>query len=437
MISRRSFCGALAGTLAPPTVENRSFLDNGRVRVGCDLSLGGAITYLSAGGRPNMVNGWDLGRQIQMSYYSGPAPLVVGGKRPAPMWAALGWNPIQSGDHYGNPSRLLSHRNDGKTIHVRCVPQLWTHDDIPAECTFDAWITLDGPAVKVKCRMTNRRKDRTLYPARDQELPAVYLNAPYHRLITYAGKSPGTGDGLALRIVKAPGSAGPWSYFTATENWAALVDGDDFGVLVHNPDCGRFVGGFAGKPGMGGPRDAATGYVAPIARVLLDRDIVHEYAYTLVVGKLADSRKWLRLTPPKPPRYRFNSTRQGWTHNGVVDAGWPIRGELRVTLAGPAPELIGPDQFGQAEAPRIAVEMALTTKAKQARIYWAELGAKTPFDAKRSVAFDIVGDGKVRRYVIDLPKIPGNEYAITQIRLDPIVGGAKGDEVRVRGVGFE
>ena len=435
MTSRRSFCAALAAPFVVPTVECRSVLDNGRVKVGCDLSLGGAITHLSAAGRPNMVNSWDLGRQIQMSYYSGPAPLVIDGKRPAPMWASLGWNPVQSGDHYCNASRLLSHRNDGKSIHVRCVPKLWTHDDIPAECVFETWITLDGPAVKVKCRMTNRRKDRTLYPARDQEMPAVYLNGRYHRLITYAGDRPGTGEGRTSRVVKSPGSPGPWSYFTATENWAALVDDDDFGVLVHDPDCGRFVGGFAGKPGKGGPRDTATGYVAPIARVLLDHDIVHEYTYSLVVGPLAASRKWLRLKPPKPPMDRFVSTRRGWTHDGGLDAGWPIKNELRLTLAGSAPELIGPVGFWLAEAPRITFEAALTTKAEHARVYWVALATPPAFDAKRSVPFDIIGDGKFRRYVVDLPKIPGSEYAITQLRLDPIVGGAKGDEVRVRAIG--
>ena len=435
MLTRRTFCGTLAALAAPP-VENRTYLDNGRVRVGCDLSLGGAITFLSAAGRPNMVNSWDLGRQIQMSYYSGPAPLIVAGKKPAPMWAALGWNPVQSGDHYRNPSRLLSHTNDGKTIHVRCTPMLWTHDAVPAECTFEAWVRLDGPAVRVKCRLTNRRKDRTLYPARDQEMPAVYLNARYHRLLNYFGESPGTGDGKIGEVVKDPASRGPWTYFSGTENWAALVDDDDFGVLVHNPDCVRFVGGFAGKPGKGGPRDSATGYVAPIARVLLDHDITHDYAYTLVVGDLAKSRKWLRLKEPSPPSYRFASTREGWTHNGVLDAGWPIRKELRLKLAGSAPELIGPDSFWLSDAPRVGIEMALTTKAKQARLYWKTREDET-FDAKRSLPFAIVGDGKYRRYVVDLPREDNYEYPITQIRIDPIVGGAKGDEVRVRRIGFE
>src|ERR1035437_7833481 len=52
-----------------------SYLDNGVVKVGVDLSKGGSITYLSLSGTSdNIINNADLGRQIQQSYYSGPQP---------------------------------------------------------------------------------------------------------------------------------------------------------------------------------------------------------------------------------------------------------------------------------------------------------------------------------------------------------------------------
>src|SRR5690554_8076536 len=52
------------------------YIANERVKLGVDLTLGGAVTYLSdeANGGKNMVNSFDWGRQIQMSYYSGPWP---------------------------------------------------------------------------------------------------------------------------------------------------------------------------------------------------------------------------------------------------------------------------------------------------------------------------------------------------------------------------
>lgn len=56
--------------------KGMAYLENSRLKLGVDLSLGGAVTYLSdeANGGKNMINSYDWGRQIQMSYYSGPRP---------------------------------------------------------------------------------------------------------------------------------------------------------------------------------------------------------------------------------------------------------------------------------------------------------------------------------------------------------------------------
>ena len=85
------------------TDQRMEYLDNGVVRIGIDLSIGGAITYFSdlrGGDRANMVNSFDWGRQVQMSFYSGPNPYQPNGKKPKDNWKQLGWNPIQSGDCY-------------------------------------------------------------------------------------------------------------------------------------------------------------------------------------------------------------------------------------------------------------------------------------------------------------------------------------------------
>ncbi len=82
-----------------------TYLDNGEVRVGMDLALGGAVTFMSAKDHPGkIINSADLGRQIQMSHYSGPWPCEVGDKKPHAGWAGLGWNPIQTGDCFLNPT---------------------------------------------------------------------------------------------------------------------------------------------------------------------------------------------------------------------------------------------------------------------------------------------------------------------------------------------
>ena len=73
---RRFFMVVLASAASGSNaVEPRmSYLENEEIKVGVDLNLGGAITWLSAKNGENRVNNFDFGRQIQLSYFSGPVP---------------------------------------------------------------------------------------------------------------------------------------------------------------------------------------------------------------------------------------------------------------------------------------------------------------------------------------------------------------------------
>jgi len=151
-----------------------SFLDNGIIKIGVNLNLGGSITYLADSKlKDNLVNNYDWGRQIQMSFYSGPNPYTANGKKQSPDWIFLGWNPIQSGDYAGYAARILEHKNDGKKLYVKGIPMQWPLDSVPCECTFETWIELDSNRVKVKSKINNNREDKTQYSGRHQELPAI------------------------------------------------------------------------------------------------------------------------------------------------------------------------------------------------------------------------------------------------------------------------
>ena len=108
-----------------PSGAKMSWLANDLVRVGVDLNRGGAITYLAREGGGNLINNFDFGRQVQLSFYSGPVPFAVGENRPAKHWEHIGWNPVQTGDDFKHASRVLDHRNDGRTIYVKCAPMQW------------------------------------------------------------------------------------------------------------------------------------------------------------------------------------------------------------------------------------------------------------------------------------------------------------------------
>lgn len=415
-----------------------SFLDNGTIKLGVDLNLGGAVTYLSRSQDDlNVINSWDWGRQVQMSYYSGPVPFTPHGKQPAPMWQGLGWNPIQSGDHFGNASKTIEHTNDGTTLYVKCIPMQWPLNNEPLEGTFETWYTLEGPTVKVRARLNNARSDKTQWPGRTQEMPAVYTNGAFYRLMTYKGEKPFTGGELE-RIEHPLGKDGTaWAHWYGTENWAALVNDDDWGLGVWNPGCLRFNGGFAGQPGQGGPRDDATGYIGPIRDEILDHNIQHEYAYTLILGDLKAIREhvYAHSARPQSPNYRFEKDRQGWRYANATDAGWPIEGELNVQLNGKDPQLVGPANFWQAaDAPVLYIRMALQSEQQTARVFWQRWEEQGP---PHHVDVPVISDGEYHTYEVPLYESPEYRGAITGLRFDPVSEGKEGDWVKVQSISFQ
>jgi len=429
--------------LAANPEHRMSYLDNGTIRIGVNLNAGGAIAYLSkSGDSTNLVNNWDWGRQIQMSHYSGPVPFAPDGKQPFPQWAGLGWNPVQAGDHFRNPSKVLDHRNEGKTLYVKCIPMQYALDNVPAECVFECWITLQGNTAEVRSRMTVDRPDKTQYPARGQELPAIYTIGTLYRLMTYTGDKPFTGDALT-RIEKSEEEkrkgGWPWVRYRATENWAALVNDQDWGVGIWEPGCTSFVGGFAGKPGKGGTNDDPTGYISPMLDEIIDHNIAYEYRYVLIVGSLDEIRKHVyeHARRPVPPTYKFEKDRQHWHYRNAVDTGWPIRGELNVLLDKPDPQLIGPSGFWLAkDAPKLRIEAAFKTGQGQATVFWKRFDDDR-FTGAKSLTFQIRPDGEYHVYEIDLSASPEYRGAITGLRLDPAEAGNKGDWVKIRSIAFD
>ncbi len=416
----------------PRLQPKMSYLENDRVKLGLDLAVGGAITYLSVAGKDaNIVNNWDWGRQIQMSHYAGPVPFAVGDKRPAEHWKHLGWNPVQAGDDFRHPSKVLETKNDGKELYVKCAPMQWPLDNVTADCVFESWLTLDGPTVNVRSKITLHREDKTFHPARTQELPAVYVNAPYHRLFTCQG-----GRKLT-RVTYTPTVAAPWTSWFAAECWAALVNDDDFGLGVCHPGCHTFSGGFAGKPGRGGTHDPSAGYIAPNMAEHLDHHGEYEFTYFLIVGTLADIRAEAVKRFPKPtaPNWAFAKDRQHWTLANAADAGWPITGELVVDLSRPDPQLVSPAICWPADdAPAFHISAAFRGKNAAAQLFWST-AEKPGFAEERSVKFAF-DSGTASECSVKLKGLPEWKGTITGLRLDPAPGGEKGASIRVKGIGL-
>jgi len=427
--------GLGAAAAAPSREPKMVYLENGTVKVGMDLALGGAVTHVSTKDRPgNIINSADLGRQIQMSHYSGPWPFVAGDKKPSPAWAGLGWNPIQTGDCYHNPSKVLEHRNDGKELYIQCIPMQWPHDNVPGDCVFETWTTLEGPVIHMRYRVTNQRADKTQYRPCPQELPAVYTISKLWRLMSYTGDKPFTGD--AIEHVKNDWKKPwPWTRFVAVERWAALVGDDDWGIGVFKDDGGEFHGGIHGDGRSDDPKHGSTAYVAPIHMENLDPNIVYEHRTEYVVGTLAEIRRRFNAMATKsPPAWRFEKDRQHWTFRDATDGGFPLKGEWRVTFGEKRPRLSGPTFAWRADAaPALDLEVAYTGTATTARIRWERVD-DPKLDQAKSVTVDLVPDGAFRTVRVDLSASPEYRGVIRQLVIDPVETPRPGESIAIKSV---
>lgn len=420
---------------------NLTVVDNGVIIVGVDSNRGGSITYLSQSGSDfNVINSYDMGREVQLSFYSGP-----NGYEPSPGSEACNtewyhgewpWNPIGAGDVIGHGGTVLSIEVNKSTfsLYVRSRPLQWACDNVECECIYEKWIELRGTAVVVQARLTNDRSDKTAYGGFTQELPAVYTIGLLYRLFTYNGTSPFTGGSLVELNTDGP----IWTpgMFTATESWAAMVDSTGtWGLGVYQPETMRISAGFFGTRGSGGPSDSQTGYIAPNQDEIIDWNIRYNFTYHLVLGNLDTIRSYVYQNRPVPClSYSFISDRQHFTFNNAADSGMPD-GYWHVVMEQNDPQLVGPVCLWDAEKyPVLGIYAAYspTQVSTTAQVFWSSTAMPGPqFSEAQSVRFTIVPDGKARLYEVDLSTNPMYTGALYCLRFDPVDSGMAGSFVDV------
>jgi FG-GAP-like repeat len=431
-------------TLPPPPQAPESLLtlNNGTIKVGVDTSYGGAITYLSqSGSTTNLINDYDHGRQVQQSYYSGPANFHPPGTIQNPNWSPFPWNPNQAGDSYDYPSTVLAYSNANGVIYVKTRPKQWALQNYPADCIMEQWTRLDGPAVRVHCKLTNNRSDHTQYLWYAQELPASYGVGTLCRIFSYTGTAPFTGGALTQESATWP----PHDW-RSTENWSAFVNSSNFGVGVHNPEATNMLGGYLneGNPCTGEPSDNNTAYIAPTHTEVLDYNIVYEYDFNLIVGTLTAIRSWVYAHRGDPrPDYSFGTSRRHWFPN-YGDAGAPS-GFLREHLNGPDPQLsdyagLECNAFAASRCPKIyfAARYVMSSPPvdPHADLYW-ETNYSGGLSETRKQSVTVVPDGRWRIYSFNVSANAAWSGLISQLRLDPIESGGAGDYVDIAGISYQ
>jgi len=315
---------------------------------------------------------------------------------------------------------------------------------VPCECTFECTYRLNKNAVEATCVLNNDRPDDTQYQGRSQELPAVYTNGSWYKLVTYIGDQPFEGQPRSVLVDEGDERGWPWLHFYAPEHWTALVDEDDIGLGVYQPISSDFLGGFHGGDnvkGVGGEKDVQTGYISPLSQEILDHNIRYEYEYALVVGSLDEIRQYaytqnLERGNARLPRYVFDSDRSQWTYQQTTDEGWPIEGELAVALNPTSPsDWLGPKTFWNADkAPRLEIEAAFESAASDSAplemivelvpfapsdlehsLHWG--GPPAPNPPRLRIPWTLPVDGRFHTVEIDLTEVDGYEGGMTRIRL--------------------
>jgi FG-GAP-like repeat len=435
------FVGVIAA-LGNPLLASLLTLDNGVIKVGVDTTFGGAITYLSqSGSTTNLINDSNTGALVQQSYYSGPANFVPPGAIQNPNANPWPWNPVQAGDSFGYRAAVLASSNANGVIYVKTRPKQWALQNWPADCIMEQWTRLEGPAVRVHCKLTNNRSDHTQYPPGpySEELPAAFGVGTLCHIFSYTGTAPFTGGALT-QLPNAPPPA--WTTWRATENWSAHVNSSNFGFGVHNPDAINTVGGYEnhGNPCTGGSADSNAAYIAPFSFEVLDYNIVYEYDFNLIVGTLTSIRNWAYThRSDHRPDYHFGNNRQHW-FSTYGDAGVPS-GFLRANLNGPDPSLIGPNTaFAASAYPQIYFAaryvMSSPPANPHAELFW-ETNNDGGFSETRKQSVTVIPDGRWRIYTFNLGANAAWSGLISQLRLDPIQSGGAGDYVDIAGISYQ
>ncbi len=405
-----------------------SALDNGIIKVGIDANAGGVISYLSpSGSATNLLNTYDLGREVQQSYYAGDEiDRTAEGQRRR--WSPWPWNPIGAGDSYGNRAQVQALEVTPSTIYVKTRPLLWDMNNELCDCTMRTWITLEGGRVRVHNRLTTWRTDsRWAVVPRTQELPAAYPIADLPRVVSYTGSRPFTWGPIS----EIPKPVTGWADWITREHWAACVNQQDWGVGVYTPGRSTVIGGLYGGPG-GGTDSINSCYLSPLETVPLDRTTKFDYDYWLAVGTVDRIRQQFyaaRQAAFSPPPGFPHGDGQVWSFNSNGDfGGWrPVAnissssvtsGRLEADATSGDPYVHSATIGKPARDWNVTVRLRNGTPSSTAQLFFTTTDDQT-WSGSKSKRIDIAPNSPYTEYTFDMSDVSTWRGTIDHLRLDP------------------
>jgi hypothetical protein len=221
-----------------------SYINNGTIKIGLELSWGGVISYFSeVAVERNVFTGdrFDNG-VLSQAYWGDPLDENLDSA----------WNPNQGGTtsvyDFGNPvvQEYTSNGVDSGYLRVLPVQFDYMEGDSNPYMIMEQWITLIGNVAKIQCRATysgpSRAGDYTEFPYENgswygqtgwnQETPAISFSNVFNNRVSYTGASPWT-NGAVASLGVAPELYTEGSFVLATEKWAASLDNTGWGIGVY------------------------------------------------------------------------------------------------------------------------------------------------------------------------------------------------------------
>lgn len=381
----------------------------GGIRVENWLFAGGAVGHVSGPGVPNTIDTQDLGRYLGEAWYDKDGPFHPAGVQVHGTWGNIGYNPIDPGDVYNNPSPILGFGLQNGVAYTKTRPMQWHLNNYATPgMVWDRWQKVIAPnVVRIIRRFTHNRTDKTVQPdSQEFELPYVYTKVGNSRYVYYEGQSPWTGGAVTVRDA-FDGSGNPAAghdrrSFKVSEGWFASI----------NPVTGRGIG-IVGEEcyNLTHTSHPGTGYIAAMSMRVPDNIGVQYLSYDVVVGTVEEIRAYAASRPRYDyrPNYVFNSrSRLGFTYEKAFD-----QSEANITNGLVVTSRTGQISVRTADRPFAAsgvTNLYVTINNNSTRtdfsLIWSRAGQGSNGEPGHSISFQVPNDGQDHQITIPVGNNP-------------------------------
>ncbi|MBK1880671.1 right-handed parallel beta-helix repeat-containing protein, partial [Pelagicoccus mobilis] len=122
----------------------------------------------------------------------------------------------------------------------------------------------------------------------------------------------------------------------------------------------------------------------------------------------------------RPTSWSFDSTLEGWGNSQQWDGLGVEDGAIVGRSSGLDPYIESPDTWVNAREVRTVKVSMSSTKGKAALIFF-QTEVEPWFSGEKAVAFEVIDDGQVREYAVDMGSIETYRGVITKWRIDPSI----------------